>query len=54
MVETMLRMVSEVFLLSLLMFISTASVSVDERYDGTPDHNQKDRWGSGGHLWDER
>ena len=52
--ETMFRMVSELLLLSALMFGSTESVLVNERYDGAQDHNQKDRWGSGGHLWEER
>ena len=48
------RMVSEVLLLSLLMFVSTASISVNERYNSTSHHNQMDRWGLGCHLCDER
>ena len=39
------RMVSEVLLLSLLMFMSAASVLVNERYNGTSHYNQMDRWG---------
>ena len=54
MAVTLLRMVLEVLLLSLLMFPSTASVLINERNDGAQDRNQKDRWGSGGHLWEER
>ena len=46
----MSRMVSEVLLLSLLMFGSTASVLINERYGGAQDHDQRARWESGGPL----
>ena len=49
----MSRMVSEVLLLSLLMFGSTASALVNERYDGAQDHDQRARWESWGPLWEE-
>ena len=49
---TVFRMVSEVLLLSLLMFGSIASVLINERYGGAQDHDQRARWGSGGPLWD--
>ena len=40
---TMFRMVSEVLHLSLLMFRSTESVLVNERYNGVRDQYQRDR-----------
>ena len=46
----MSRMVSEVLLLKLLMFRSTMSVLVNERYSGAQDQHQRDRWGSLRHL----
>ena len=51
---TIVRMVSEVLLLSLLMFMSTASVLVNERYDGAQEQQQRDGWGSLPPLWAER
>ena len=51
--ETMFRMVSEMLLLSLLMFRTTASVMVNEQCNGAQEHDQKERWRSGGPLWAE-
>ena len=52
MAVTVFRMVSELLLLSLLMFRSTASALVNERYDGAQDHDQRARWESWGSLWE--
>ena len=39
---TIFRMVSEVLLLSLLMFMWTVSVLVNERYDGAHDQHPRE------------
>ena len=54
MAVTVFRMVSELLFLSLMMFRSTASVLVNERYDGAQEQQQRDRWGSLLPLWAER
>ena len=43
---TMSRVASELVLLSFLKIGSTAVVLVGERYDGTRDQRERDRWGS--------
>ena len=43
---TVSTVASEVILLSFLKIGSTAVVLVGERYDGTRDQRERDRWGS--------
>ena len=50
---TRLGMVSEMLLLSLLMFRKTTSVLVNEQCNGAQEHDPKERWRSGGPLWEE-